>query len=82
MMQTDGCICKLKKPMNKITVTRFYEPVYRLEGFFFERQIWITTRRRRHNAVGNPINMGKPPFVGIKPRTYWSQSLISPSRCH
>ncbi|MFS7972670.1 hypothetical protein Hanom_Chr09g00847521 [Helianthus anomalus] len=24
----------------------------------------------------------KTPLVRIEPRTYWSQTLISPSRCH
>ncbi|MFS8000775.1 hypothetical protein Hanom_Chr13g01182421 [Helianthus anomalus] len=35
-----------------------------------------------HQFRRKPNIYGKTPFVGIELRTYWSQSLISLSRCH
>ncbi|MFS7944275.1 hypothetical protein Hanom_Chr06g00510161 [Helianthus anomalus] len=35
-----------------------------------------------HQFRSKPNKYGKTPFVGIEPRTYWSQSLIPPPRCH
>ncbi|MFS7944716.1 putative hydro-lyase [Helianthus anomalus] len=60
--------------------------------FFLNGKFWITDGPLEYHRVtsgttrsciytnsgGNPINMGKPSIVGIEPRTYWSQSLISP----
>ncbi|KAJ0484909.1 hypothetical protein HanHA89_Chr14g0562141 [Helianthus annuus] len=35
-----------------------------------------------HQFRRKPNKHGKTPLVGIEPRTYWSQSLIPPPRCH
>ncbi|MFS8032886.1 hypothetical protein Hanom_Chr17g01562951 [Helianthus anomalus] len=35
-----------------------------------------------HQFRRKPNKHGKIPLVGIEPSTYWSQSLIPPSRCH
>ncbi|MFS8024425.1 hypothetical protein Hanom_Chr16g01463101 [Helianthus anomalus] len=35
-----------------------------------------------HQFRRKPNKYGKTPLVGIEPRTYWSQSLIPPQRCH